>query len=120
MVGHELAIEQGEIADLQPRDEPGQRDLRRVPAAAEHAFTEKSPAELHAVNSAGEIAAVPNLDRMGVAGAVEREHGALELGVDPGPLALGAAGDHAGEITVVSDVEPAEADRTTERARKMK
>ena len=30
MVGHELAVEQGEIADFQARDQPGERDLRGV------------------------------------------------------------------------------------------
>ena len=32
MIGHELAIEQAESADPQPRHQPGQRDLRRVGA----------------------------------------------------------------------------------------
>ena len=52
VVGHELAVEQGEIADLQARDEPGQRDLRGVGRAAEHAFAEEGAAELHAVEPA--------------------------------------------------------------------
>jgi len=36
VIGHELAIEQGEAADFQPRDERGERDLRRIGGAAEH------------------------------------------------------------------------------------
>src|SRR4051794_21145023 len=47
---------------------------------------------------------------------MKREHGMLDLGVDPSLVALGAAGDHPGEVTVVRDVEPAEADRASERA----
>ena len=86
-----------EIADLQPRDQPGQRDLRRVGRPAEHALAEERAAELHAVEAADQLAAVPHFDRMGVAGAVQREHRALDLGVDPGLLALGAGGDDRGE-----------------------
>ena len=117
MLGHELAVEQREIADLEARDQPGERDLRRVGRAAEHAFAEEGAAELHAVEAADQRVAVPHLDRMGVARAVEREHRVLELGVDPGLLAVGAGGDHAGEIAVAGDREPARAERPAERAR---
>lgn len=41
MRGLELAVEQCESAGLQPRDEMGKRDLRRIGGAADHAFTEK-------------------------------------------------------------------------------
>src|SRR5437660_10750258 len=54
---------------------------------------------------------------MGVARAVERKHRSLELGVDPGLLAVGAAGDHAGEIAVAGDGELARADGAIERTR---
>ncbi len=54
MVGHELAVEQREIADLEPSDEPGQRDLRCIRRAAEHAFAEKGPAEPDPVKAAHE------------------------------------------------------------------
>ena len=95
VVGHELAVEQGEAADLEARDQPGQRDLRRVGRAAEHAFAEEGAAEPDAVKAADQLAAVavPDLDRMGVAAGVEGEHGALDLAVDPGFLAVGAGGD---------------------------
>ena len=56
---------------------------------------------------------------MGVARAVQREHRALELGVDPGLLAVGAGGDDAGEIAVAGDREPARADRPAKRAREV-
>ena len=106
MFSHELAVEQGEIADLQARDKPGERDLGGVAHATEHAFAKEGAAELHAIDSAGQLIAAPDLDRMGVTRAVEREHGLLELGVDPGFLAVGAAGDHAGEIAVDRHREP--------------
>ncbi len=49
VVGQELAVAQGEMADLEPRHQEGERDLRRVAGAAEHAFGEKGPAEHDAV-----------------------------------------------------------------------
>ena len=56
VAGHELAVEQGEAADLQPRDQPGQRDLRGVGHPAEHAFAEEGAAELDAVEPADQLA----------------------------------------------------------------
>jgi hypothetical protein len=44
VIGDELAIEQAETADLQPRHQPGERDLRRVAFPAEHAFAEEGAA----------------------------------------------------------------------------
>ena len=107
VVGHELAIEQREIAAFEARHEPCQRDLGGVTPAAEHALAEKGPAELHAVNPADEIGVLPHLDRMGVARAVERQHCPLDLGVDPGFVAIGAAGDDSREIAVVGHFEAA-------------
>src|SRR5437870_6915894 len=56
---------------------------------------------------------------MGVPRTVKRQQRMLELGVDPGLLAVGAAGNDAGEILVSSDHEIARADRPPERAREM-
>src|SRR5258708_38201235 len=50
---------------------------------------------------------------------MKREHGMLDLGVDPGFVAVGAAGDHASEVAVVGDLEPAEANGSPERAREV-
>ncbi len=52
MLGHELTIEQGEIPRLEARDEPRERDLRRIADEAEHAFTEESATQFHAVEAA--------------------------------------------------------------------
>jgi hypothetical protein len=71
MLGHELAVEQPVAADLQPRDQPGERDLRGVAAAREHAFAEEGAAERDAVEAAGELAVLPAFDRMGVAEPVK-------------------------------------------------
>lgn len=49
MIGHELAIEQQEMAEAKPGYEPRQRNLRRVGATAEHRFAEEGPAKAHAV-----------------------------------------------------------------------
>ncbi len=92
MVGLELAVEQGEPTDLQSRYQPGDRDLRRVGRAAEHAFAEKGAAQLDAVEAADQpTILVPRLDRMGVAQCVQRQDGALDLVVDPRLLAVGAS-----------------------------
>jgi len=107
MFGHELAVEEGEVAGLEPGDEPGERGLRRIGSAAEHALAEKRSAELHSVKSAGQGIVLPYLDRMRMARAVKRDHRMLELSVDPSFLAIGAGCDHAGEVAVVGDGEPA-------------
>jgi hypothetical protein len=95
VLGHELAVQKREIADLEAGDKPRQRDLRGIARAAEHAFAEERAAKLHPVQPTDEFAALAHLDRMGVARLMERQHRLLELGVDPGLLAVGAGGDHA-------------------------
>ena len=62
MIGDELAIEQGEAANLQARDERGERDLRRVGGAAEHRFAEEGAAEFDAVNAADQFLILPAFD----------------------------------------------------------
>jgi hypothetical protein len=105
MLGHELAVEQREIADLETGDEPRKRHLRCVSLPAEHAFAEEGAAELHAVEAADKLAVTAHLDRMGVARLMQCQHCALELTVDPGFLARRAGGDHGGKIAVMGDLE---------------
>src|SRR4029078_6202086 len=81
VLGHELAIEKREIADLQARNEPRQRNLRGVRLPAEHALAEEGAAELHSIEPADQLAVLPDFDRMGMTGAMERNHRMLELGV---------------------------------------
>jgi hypothetical protein len=115
MFRHELAVEKREIAGLEPRDEPGERNFRRIAHPAEHALAEEGTAELHAVKPADQLATLADLDRMGVAGLVKGQHRPLELAVDPGLLALGARGDDGREVEVVGDLEPARPKRTLQR-----
>jgi hypothetical protein len=117
MFRHELAVEQGEVAGLEPCYEPGERDFRGVAGAAEHALAEEGAAELYAVKAADELAALPDLDRVGVAGPVQRQHRLFELGVDPCLLAFGAGCDHFSKIEIMRDFEPAGAKRAPERTR---
>jgi hypothetical protein len=119
MLGHELAVEQSEIADLEPSDEPGQRDFGRIARPAEHALAEECATELHSVEAADQLAATTDLDGMGVTGLVQRQHRALELPVDPRLLAVGARGDHRCEVVVVRDLEPPGTERAPERAREV-
>lgn len=49
MPGLKLAIEQCESAFFQPRDKPGERDLGRIPRAADHAFAKERPAHRQAI-----------------------------------------------------------------------
>ena len=116
---HELAVEQSVAADLQAGDEPGQRNLRRVGHSAEHAFAEKSPAELHPVKPADQLAAVPDFDGMGVAGRMQGEHRAFDFGVDPGLLAVRAGANHRRKVTVHRNREIAGPDRTPQRPGQM-
>lgn len=119
MLGHELAVEQAEIADLQPGDEPCQCNLRRIGPTAEHAFAEKGSPELHAVKTADEAIALPYLDRIGMAGTVKCDHRTLQLGIDPGLFAVCAGCDHAREIAIVGHQEPSRAKCPAKRTRKM-
>ena len=99
MVGHELAVEQGEATDPQPRHQPCQRDLRGVGHRAEHRFAEEGTAQLHTVHPADQppfpvAAGVPALDRVGMTGGIEAERGALDGRVDPRLVAVGAGQKH--------------------------
>ena len=117
MIGHELAIEQFEPADAKASDEPRQRDLGRVGAGAEHRFAEKGAAEADAIEAADQFAIVPAFDRMSLAGSVETERGALDIGVDPRLGPVGAGADHVGESGVTGNGEGIAADPPGERAR---
>jgi len=120
MFGHELAVEKREIADLEARDERSEGDLRGVGPAAEHALAEEGAAELHAIESADQLFVLPDFNRMRMARGVKRKHGFLELGIDPRLFAISAGGDHGRKIAVVTDAEPAQAERSPERARQVK
>lgn len=88
MIGLELAVEQREAADPEPRDQPGERDLGSIARAADHRFAEKGAAQRQAVKPADQPVAVPAFDRMGVAEPVQRGEHRLDLAADPrlGPV----------------------------------
>ena len=88
MIGLELAVEQGEPADAQPRDQPGERHFRGIARPAHHRFAEERPAQRQAVKPADQPLALPAFDRMGVAEPVQRGEHRLDLAADPrlGPV----------------------------------
>jgi hypothetical protein len=47
---------------------------------------------------------------------MQNKHGPFDLGVDPGLLAIRAAGDDSGKIPVMSDGEAAGTERSAKRA----
>src|SRR6201999_4155388 len=70
-----------------PRHQMHQRHLRGVADAVEHALAEKGAAKVYAVQSAGEIPILPDLDAVAV---TERMQPGIEVAnapVDPGILA---------------------------------
>ena len=90
VIGLELAIEQREAADAEPRDQPRQRDLGRIGPAADHRFAEECPPQRQAVQPADQLVPLPTFDRMGESVAVKRREGAFDRMVDP---RVGAAVD---------------------------
>src|SRR3546814_21158057 len=86
MLGHELAVEQPESADEQPRHQPGQRHLGRIGAQREHTLTEKGAAQPNAVKTADQFLVLPTFYRVGVAEAMEEVGALLDLAVDPSLL----------------------------------
>lgn len=83
MVGHELAIEQGETAHAHPCDQPDQRNLRRIGRARKHAFTAKSPPQCKPVKAADQPLPIPAFDTVREAALVQRQKGVLDIAIDP-------------------------------------
>ena len=117
MIGHELAVEQPVSPHPEPRDQPGERHLGRVGRAREHALAEEGGAERHPVQAADQHPVAPAFDRTGVAELVEPHIALLDLAVDPGLVALGAAPHDLPEGCVAGHLEPAGAQSLPERAR---
>ena len=116
MFGHELAVEQGVAADLEPGDQPGKRHLGGIGAQREHAFAEEGCAEADTVQPADQLALLPDFDRMGVAEAVELGEAPFNLKVDPGLVAFRAAADYLAERAIQGDFERAGPQRFAKRA----
>jgi hypothetical protein len=116
MIGHELAVEKPKAADPEPRDEPGEGDLRCVAESGEHAFAKEGGTESNPVEAAGQLTLPPAFDRMGVAAGVKDGVAFFYVGIDPGLLALGAMANDLREGGVARDGEDAGADRVPQRA----
>jgi hypothetical protein len=110
VAGHELAIEQGETANLEARDQPRQRDLRGIGHPAEHRLAEEGPSQLHAIKAADQFTLMPAFDRMGVAHGMEADSRTLDDIVDPGFLPIGTGEKHVVECLVARDGEAARTD----------
>ncbi len=123
MRGDELAVEQPPPARDQPRDEMGERDLRRVAGSADHRFAEKGAAERDAVKTAGQRAVQPDFDAVRVAEAEQPFVARLDHRVDPRrrPVGggLGAERHHVGERRVGGDAKAVGDDDLLEAARQM-
>ena len=108
MIGHELAVEQGETCLTHRRDKPCQRDFAGIGGAAEHAFAAKYPLETDAVEPADQLAVLPAFDGMGVSGCMQCAVARFDPVADPAFgmfLAWGGAfANHIGETGVASDV----------------
>jgi len=98
------------MADAHADDEPCQRDLGGVRRFAEHGFAEEGAAEPDAVEPADEFIPLPAFNRMGVPCRMKAERRALDLGVDPGLVPLGAGVDDLGEGPIAGNGEGSPAD----------
>lgn len=88
MRGHELAIEQGEPADPQPRHQCGQRNLGCVTRPAHHTFSKEGAAERQPVKSAEQrrlalVIRAPAFDAVSKAHFMQRDEAALDRMIDP-------------------------------------
>ena len=109
MLGHILGVQQLKTAGDQPRHQMHQRHLRGVADAVKHALAEEGATQADAIEPAGEIVVLPDLDAVGVAEFVQALIEIPDALVDPGVVAAGlrrgAAGDHRLEGLVDGDGE---------------
>jgi hypothetical protein len=120
VVGEELAIAQGEMANTEPRDEKGKRDLGRVGFAAEHAFREEGAAQRNAINPANQPILTPDLDRVSLGAGMKGEHRLFDRTVDPGLRPVGATQQDVQEVAVGGHGEAARAQAFGEASRTVK
>jgi len=94
MIGHELAIEQRESADLQSGHKPGQCHFRSVAGPREHAFSAKGTANGQAVKTAdqiflpGVLVPQPAFHAVRISQLVQLVKRLLNFGIDPGLPAI--------------------------------
>lgn len=123
MVRHELAVEKCEPPDPQARHEPGQRHLRCVGRAREHAFPEKGAAQRYAIKPADEPLTVPAFDAVRVPHRVKTSACFKYRFVDPAILPTfdqrGTAPHDVGKHRIRRHPESVGTDSLAERARDM-
>src|SRR5262249_41813045 len=84
MGGCRLSIEEQVTSRVESFDDMMERDLRPIALAREHRLAGEQPPDRHAVKTADDLAFMPDLDRVRMAGFVERDIGLFELARDPG------------------------------------
>ena len=127
MVGHELAIQQLESADVQAGHQPRQCNFGRIAATGEHAFTAKGTTNRQTIEAAdqpvlaGRFIHLPAFDAMGMAKLVQLHERLLDFGIYPGFLAIGglrgANIDHIGKGGIGGDPKAVGPDGLAERTR---
>src|ERR1700730_15980987 len=89
MLGDILGIEQLESAGDQPRHQMHQRYLGGVAGAMKHALAEKGAAEADAIEPAGQIVVLPDLDAVAMSEFMQADIKIADALVDPGVVAAG-------------------------------
>lgn len=90
--GEHLDVEKGEVAFAEVLDEVEEGDFGGVGNAVEHGFAGEEPADGDAVDAAGQLAALPAFEAVGVAGFVEASIGFDKFAGDPGFRAARSGG----------------------------
>ena len=119
MIGHELAVEQGETTETHPGGQPGKRHLRRIGTPRHHAFPEKRPPQRHAIKTADQFLPLPHLNGVGEAYFMQVPIGTLYRMIDPGgrPIRRGLRTKpyDAGKIAIGGHPKPLPPDRLGQR-----
>jgi hypothetical protein len=86
VIGHKLAIEQGEIADTHTGNQPCQRDFGRIGGAGKHALAEKCTPHGKSVKPANKLSVRPAFNAVRHAHAMQLAKCRFNIAVDPGFL----------------------------------
>ncbi len=115
MIGHELAVQQGETAKTHASGQPGERHLRRVGAPRHHAFPEKRPSERDAIQAADQFLPLPHLNGVGETNLMQMTISPLDRMIDPGGGSIrrgfGAEPHYGGKIAIGGHPETLPPDR---------
>jgi hypothetical protein len=118
MRGEPLHVEQAlDDRGAEQLDECHQRRFRRIGTAMEHRLPREQPTDADSVQSPGQLAVAPRLDRVNPAESVQRAVRADHSTVDPSALSrrIGARSQHLVECRVHAYLEPL--DRSGKRSR---